>query len=91
MIKDLKNIDNWKLSKKRRFFWGFTIVWVLFVFLINGEWLYFIPFIVGDIIFWKTFNYTFWKKSEKISKKQKEENLKVNKATIPVTNSADPM
>ena len=71
MIKDLKNIDNWELSKKRRFFWGFTIVWVLFVFLINGEWLYFIPFIVGDIIFWKTFNYTFWKKRKKKVEKKK--------------------
>ena len=71
MIEDILNIDNWDLKKKRKFFWIFTIVWVLFVFLIGGEWLYFIPFIVGDVIFWKTFNYTFWKKRKKEEKKPK--------------------
>ena len=71
MIKDLKNLDNWNISKKRKFFWIFTIIWVLFVYLIDGEWLYFIPFIVGDIIFWKTINYTFWKKRNKKVKKTK--------------------
>ena len=71
MIKDLKNLDNWNISKKRKFFWIFTIIWVLFVYLIDGEWLYFIPFIVGDIIFWKTINYTFWKKRNKKVKKNK--------------------
>tara|TARA_B100000683_G_scaffold117803_1_gene115816 strand:- start:9170 stop:10486 length:1317 start_codon:yes stop_codon:yes gene_type:complete len=71
MIKDLKNLDNWNLSKKRKFFWVFTIAWVLIVYLIDGEWLYFIPFIVGDIIFWKTINYTFWKKRKKKVEKTK--------------------
>jgi len=71
MIEDILNIDNWDLKKKRKFFWIFTIAWVLFVFLIGGEWLYFIPFIVGDVIFWKTFNYTFWKKRKKEEKKPK--------------------
>ena len=71
MIKDILNIDNWDLKKKRKFFWIFTIAWVSFVFLIGGEWLYFIPFIVGDVIFWKTFNYTFWKKRKKEEKKPK--------------------
>lgn len=71
MIEDILNIDNWDLKKKRKFFWIFTIAWVLFVFLIGGEWLYFIPFIVGDVIFWKTFNYTFWKKRKKEQKKPK--------------------
>ena len=71
MIKDLKNLDNWSLSKKRKFFWIFTIVWVLIVYLIDGEWLYFIPFIVGDIIFWKTINNTFWKKRKKKVEKTK--------------------
>ena len=71
MIKDLKNLDDWNLSKKRKFFWIFTIVWVLLVYLIDGEWLYFIPFIVGDIIFWKTINYTFWKKRKKKQEKTK--------------------
>tara|TARA_Y100001954_G_scaffold106688_1_gene115851 strand:- start:4203 stop:5519 length:1317 start_codon:yes stop_codon:yes gene_type:complete len=71
MIKDLKNLDNWNLSKKRKFFWIFTVAWVLIVYLIDGEWLYFIPFIVGDIIFWKTINYTFWKKRKKKVEKTK--------------------
>lgn len=71
MIEDILNIDNWDLKKKRKFFWIFTIAWVLFVFIIGGEWLYFIPFIVGDVIFWKTFNYTFWKKRKKEQKKPK--------------------
>ena len=30
-----------------------------------------LPFIVGDVIFWKTFNYTFWKKRKKEEKKPK--------------------
>jgi signal peptidase I len=71
MLQDLKNIDNWDLSKKRKFFWAFTIIWVITIYLIGGEWLYFIPFIVGDVIFWKTFNYTFWKKRKKEEKKPK--------------------
>ena len=41
------------------------------MWLIGGEWLYFIPFIVGDVIFWKTFNYTFWKKRKKEENKPK--------------------
>jgi signal peptidase I len=71
MLQDLKNIENWDLSKKRKFFWSFSIIWVITIYLIGGEWLYFIPFIVGDIIFWKTFNYTFWKKREKKEDKPK--------------------
>jgi len=69
MIKDLKNINNWKKSKKRKFFWIFTFIWTLFVYLIGGEWLYFIPFIIGDVFFWKTINYTFWKERKKEDKK----------------------
>ena len=68
MLKDIKNINNWDKSKKRKFFWTFTILWTLFVWLIDGEWLYFIPFVVGDVIFWKTFNFTFWKKRKKEEK-----------------------
>ena len=71
MLQDLKNIENWDLSKKRKFFWSFSIIWVITIYLIGGEWLYFIPFIVGDIIFWKTFNYTFWKKRVKKEDKPK--------------------
>ena len=70
-LKDIKNINNWDKEQNRKFFWTFTILWTLFVFLIGGEWLYFIPFIVGDIIFWKTINYTFWKKRKKEEKKPK--------------------
>ena len=69
MINELKNINSWKTSKKRKFFWTFTFIWTIFVYLINGEWLYFIPFIIGDIFFWKTINYTFWKERKKENKK----------------------
>ena len=71
MINELKNINNWKTPKKRKFFWTFTFIWTLFIYLINGEWLYFIPFIIGDIFFWKTINYTFWKERKKENKKPK--------------------
>ena len=42
-----------------------TIIWSLFVYLIDGEWLYFVPLIVGDILFWETISWQFWKKKEK--------------------------
>jgi len=51
----------------------FTIVWSFFVYVIDGEWLYFIPLFVADALFWKTFNYTFWKKRVKKKKKKKSE------------------
>ena len=51
----------------------FTILWSLFVYLIDGEWLYFFPLIVGDILFWETINWQFWKKKEKKKKKEKSE------------------
>ena len=35
----------------------FTIVWSFFVYVIDGEWLYFIPLFVADALFWKTFNF----------------------------------
>jgi signal peptidase I len=73
MLQDLKNIENWDLSKKRKFFWTFSIIWVITIFLIGGEWLYFIPFIVGDIIFWKTINYRFWKKRKVNKEKPKSQ------------------
>tara|TARA_B110000090_G_scaffold116387_1_gene129703 strand:- start:112 stop:1368 length:1257 start_codon:yes stop_codon:yes gene_type:complete len=46
-----------------------TILWSVFVYTIDGEWLYFVPLIGGDILFWETFNYKFWKKREKKKKK----------------------
>ena len=51
----------------------FTIAWSVFVYILEGEWLYFIPLIVGDILFWETLNYKFWKKREKKPKKKKSE------------------
>ena len=51
----------------------FTIAWSLFVYVLEGEWLYFIPLIVGDVLFWETLNYKFWKKREKKPKKKKSE------------------
>ena len=51
----------------------FTILWSFFVYLIDGEWLYFFPIIVGDILFWETINWQFWKKKEKKKKKEKSE------------------
>ena len=51
----------------------FTIAWSLFVYVLEGEWLYFIPLIVGDFLFWETLNYKFWKKREKKPKKKKSE------------------
>ncbi len=51
----------------------FTIAWSIFVYVLEGEWLYFIPLIVGDILFWETLNYKFWKKREKKPKKKKSE------------------
>ena len=50
-----------------------TIIWSLFIYTIEGEWLYFAPLIVGDILFWETLNYKFWKKREKNIKKKKSE------------------
>ena len=51
----------------------FTVLWSLFVYLIDGEWLYFIPLIIGDILFWETISWQFWKKKEKRKKKAKNE------------------
>ena len=51
----------------------FTISWSVFVYVLDGEWLYFIPLFVGDFLFWETLNYKFWKKREKKTKKKKSE------------------
>ncbi len=58
---------------KVTFFIFFTILWSIFVYLIDGEWLYFIPLFLGDHLFWHTFNYTFWKKRVIKTKKKKSE------------------
>jgi signal peptidase I len=54
----------------------FTIFWSLFVYLIDGEWLYFFPLIVGDVLFWETINWQFWKKKEKKEKKKEKSEIK---------------
>ena len=49
-----------------------TIIWSIFVYTIDGEWLYFLPLIAGDILFWETISWQFWKKKEKKTKKKKK-------------------
>ncbi|MDC0204575.1 signal peptidase I [Flavobacteriales bacterium] len=51
----------------------FTIVWSLFVYIIEGEWLYFAPLFVADVLFWETISWQFWKKKKKKKKKPKSE------------------
>ena len=51
----------------------FTIVWSLFVYVIEGEWLYFAPLFVADVLFWETISWQFWKKKKKEEKKRKSE------------------
>jgi fatty acid desaturase len=53
-----------------------TILWSIFVYSIEGEWLYFAPLIAGDILFWETISWQFWKKKEK---KENKEKIKANK------------
>ena len=57
---------------KLAFFIVFTLFWILFVYSIGGEWLYFIPLFVADHLFWHTFNYTFWEKRKKKRKNKSE-------------------
>lgn len=59
-------------SFKLVMFLVFTIFWALFIYLIDGEWLYFIPLFVADILFWETINWRFWKKRIKKKKKKSE-------------------
>ena len=51
----------------------FTIVWSIIVYLLNGEWLHFIPLVVADVLFFETISWQFWKKKEKKEKKKKSE------------------
>ena len=50
-----------------------TIIWSLFVYSIDGEWLYFVPLIAGDVLFWETISWRFWKEKDKKTKKKKGE------------------
>lgn len=51
----------------------FTIFWAIFVYYIEGEWLYFVPLLVADVLFWETVNWCFWRKRDKKEKKHKSE------------------
>ena len=62
-----------KKSIKIILFLIFTIIWSIIVYLLNGEWLYFIPLLVADILFFETISWQFWKKKEKKEKKKKGE------------------
>jgi len=50
-----------------------TILWSIFVYTIGGEWLYFMPLIAGDVLFWETISWQFWKKKKKKPRKKKSE------------------
>jgi len=63
----MKNISN-KFLKIILFF-IFTLIWSIFVYLIDGEWLYFIPLLVSDVLFFETISWQFWKKKKKKEKK----------------------
>ena len=62
-----------KKGMKIVLFLVFTIVWSIIVYLLNGEWLYFIPIVVADVLFFETISWQFWKKKEKKEKKKKSE------------------
>ena len=62
-----------KKGMKIVLFLVFTIVWSIIVYLLNGEWLHFIPLVVADILFFETISWQFWKKKEKKEKKKKSE------------------
>ena len=51
----------------------FTICWSIIVYLLDGEWLYFFPLIIADVLFFETISWQFWKKKEKKQKKKKSE------------------
>ena len=62
-----------KKGMKIVLFLVFTIVWSIIVYLLNGEWLHFIPLVVADVLFFETISWQFWKKKEKKEKKKKSE------------------
>ena len=62
-----------KKGMKIVLFLVFTIIWSIVVYLLNGEWLHFIPLVVADVLFFETISWQFWKKKEKKEKKKKSE------------------
>ena len=53
-----------------------TIIWSIFVYTIDGEWLYFMPLIAGDVLLWETISWQFWKKKTKKPKQKKKSEIK---------------
>ena len=45
----------------------FTILWSIFIYAIGGEWLYFLPLILADVIFFETINWnlSYWRLAKK--------------------------
>jgi len=64
-----------KLSKISLFIL-FTIGWSLFVYIIEGEWLYFFPLILADVLFFETISWQFWKKNKKKKEKRKKSEIR---------------
>ena len=58
-------MKNKSYQKKLLFFTIFTVIYVIVMRLLGGEWLLFLPLFVADIMFWKTINWIFWKKRKK--------------------------
>ena len=57
-------MKNKSFQKKLLFFTIFTLVYVIVIRSLGGEWLLFLPLFVADIMFWNTINWTFWKKKK---------------------------
>ena len=62
-----------KTSLKIILFLLFTLIWSILVYLINGEWLYFFPLLVADVIFFETISWQFWRKKKEKKKSTKSE------------------
>ena len=62
-----------KTSLKIILFLLFTLIWSILVYLINGEWLYFFPLLVADVIFFETISWQFWRKKREKKKSTKSE------------------
>lgn len=63
-----------KLIFKIIIFIVFTLLWSIFIYTIGGEWLYFFPLILADVVFFETINWAFWKKRKKRKKKSEIRN-----------------
>ena len=61
-----------KKGMKKVLFLIFTIIWSIIVYVLNGEWLHFIPLLVADILFLKQLVGSFGKRKKKEKKKKSE-------------------